>query len=175
MKTSLGIWALGSMVTRFVPGGYQPQWAGETTAERVRRAIDGLGRPHRRLRVPLPAGAQRRRTSTRCARRSASTTSTAWRRASTSIPRFGKGGLVVAGRRHASRSREADPRRGRLLRRARRALHHLARGSRATTTRSRRRTPRAGPGSSTGSGRPRSGARSTESCSSSSTRTPSRR
>jgi xylose isomerase len=31
------------MVTRFVPGGYQPQWAGETTAERVRRAVDGLG------------------------------------------------------------------------------------------------------------------------------------
>ena len=60
MKTSLGIWALGSMVTRFVPGGYQPQWAGETTAERVPRAIDGSGRPHRRLRVPLPAGARRR-------------------------------------------------------------------------------------------------------------------
>ena len=32
VKTSLGIWALGPMVTRFVPGGYQPQWAGETTA-----------------------------------------------------------------------------------------------------------------------------------------------
>jgi xylose isomerase len=31
------------MVTRFVPGGYQPQWAGETTAERVRRAVEGLG------------------------------------------------------------------------------------------------------------------------------------
>jgi xylose isomerase len=43
MKTSLGIWALGSMVTRFVPGGYQPQHAGETTVQRVRRAIDGLG------------------------------------------------------------------------------------------------------------------------------------
>jgi len=43
VKTSLGIWALGSMITRFVPGGYQPQWAGETTAERVRRAVDGLG------------------------------------------------------------------------------------------------------------------------------------
>ena len=43
MKTSLGIWALGPMVTRFVPGGYQPQWAGESTAERVRRAVDGLG------------------------------------------------------------------------------------------------------------------------------------
>src|SRR5205085_9354305 len=43
LKTSLGIWALGSMVTRFVPGGYQPQWAGETTVDRVRRAVDGLG------------------------------------------------------------------------------------------------------------------------------------
>ncbi len=43
MKTSLGIWALGSMVTRFVPGGYQPQWADETMPERVRRAVDGLG------------------------------------------------------------------------------------------------------------------------------------
>ena len=43
MKTSLGIWALGPMVTRFVPAGYQPQWAGETTAGRVRRAVDGLG------------------------------------------------------------------------------------------------------------------------------------
>jgi len=43
MKTSLGIWAFGSMVTRFVPGGYQPEHAGEPTAPRVRRAVDGLG------------------------------------------------------------------------------------------------------------------------------------
>ena len=43
MKTSLGIWAFGSMVTRFVPGGYQPEHAGETTAEKVRRAVEGLG------------------------------------------------------------------------------------------------------------------------------------
>ena len=42
MKTSLGIWALGPMVTRFVPGGYQPEHAGETTVERVRRAVEGL-------------------------------------------------------------------------------------------------------------------------------------
>jgi xylose isomerase len=42
MRTSLGIWALSSMVTRFVPGGYQPQHAGETTAERVARAVAGL-------------------------------------------------------------------------------------------------------------------------------------
>jgi hypothetical protein len=25
MKTSLGIWAFGPMITRFVPGGYQPE------------------------------------------------------------------------------------------------------------------------------------------------------
>ena len=31
------------MVTRFVPGGYQPEHAGETTVERVRRAVEGLG------------------------------------------------------------------------------------------------------------------------------------
>jgi xylose isomerase len=31
------------MVTRFVPGGYQPEHAGETTVDRVRRAVDGLG------------------------------------------------------------------------------------------------------------------------------------
>jgi xylose isomerase len=43
MKTSLGIWALGPMVTRFVPGGYKPQRQGETTAARVREAVEGLG------------------------------------------------------------------------------------------------------------------------------------
>jgi xylose isomerase len=42
VKTSLGIWALSSMVTRFVPGGYQPQHADETTAQRVARAVAGL-------------------------------------------------------------------------------------------------------------------------------------
>ena len=42
VRTSLGIWALGSMVTRFVPGGYQPQHADETTAQRVARAVAGL-------------------------------------------------------------------------------------------------------------------------------------
>jgi xylose isomerase len=43
MKTSLGIWALGPMVTRFVPGGYQPEHAGESTADKVHRAVEGLG------------------------------------------------------------------------------------------------------------------------------------
>jgi xylose isomerase len=31
------------MVTRFVPGGYKPDEAGDTTAQRVRRAVEGLG------------------------------------------------------------------------------------------------------------------------------------
>jgi len=43
MRTSLGIWALGPMVTRFVPGGYQPEHAGESTAAKVARAVGGLG------------------------------------------------------------------------------------------------------------------------------------
>ncbi|HEV7133329.1 MAG TPA: TIM barrel protein [Gaiellaceae bacterium] len=43
MKTSLGIWALGPMVTRFVPGGYQPEHAGEPMPDKVARAVAGLG------------------------------------------------------------------------------------------------------------------------------------
>jgi xylose isomerase len=45
MKTSLGIWAFGPMITRFVPGGYQPQhsYVTEPVAEKVHRAVEGLG------------------------------------------------------------------------------------------------------------------------------------
>ena len=43
MKTSLGIWAFGPMVTRFVPGGYQPSHAKEPMPEKVHRAVNGLG------------------------------------------------------------------------------------------------------------------------------------
>src|SRR3954463_7540249 len=43
MKTSLGIWAFGGMATRFVPVGYQPEHADETTADKVSRAVEGLG------------------------------------------------------------------------------------------------------------------------------------
>ena len=43
LKTSLGIWALGGLITRFVPVGYQPEHAQESTADKVRRAVDGLG------------------------------------------------------------------------------------------------------------------------------------
>jgi xylose isomerase len=43
LKTSLGIWALSSMVTRVVPGGYQPEHREEPMGDRVHRAVDGLG------------------------------------------------------------------------------------------------------------------------------------
>jgi xylose isomerase len=43
MKTSLGIWAFGAMATRFMPSGYKPELVGETTVQRVRRAVEGLG------------------------------------------------------------------------------------------------------------------------------------
>src|SRR5690349_15596285 len=34
---------MGSMVTRFVPGGYKPELAGEDTVQRVRHAVESLG------------------------------------------------------------------------------------------------------------------------------------
>ena len=45
MNTSLGIWAFGPMITRFVPGGYQPghNYETEPVAEKVHRAVEGLG------------------------------------------------------------------------------------------------------------------------------------
>jgi xylose isomerase len=43
LKTSLGIWALGPMITRFVPVGYQPQWTSENIVDKVKRAVAGLG------------------------------------------------------------------------------------------------------------------------------------
>src|SRR5215212_5718216 len=43
MKTSLGIWAFGSMATRFNPGGYKPELAGASTVDKVRHAVEGLG------------------------------------------------------------------------------------------------------------------------------------
>ena len=45
MKTSLGIWAFGPMITRFVPVGYQPEhsYDPEPVAEKVHRGVEGLG------------------------------------------------------------------------------------------------------------------------------------
>jgi xylose isomerase len=41
-RNSLGIWAFGPNVTRFVPTGYHPEAATESTVERTRRVADGL-------------------------------------------------------------------------------------------------------------------------------------
>jgi xylose isomerase len=43
MKTSLGIWAFGNMATRFNPAGYKPELSGQTTVQKVRTAVEGLG------------------------------------------------------------------------------------------------------------------------------------
>ena len=43
MKTSLGIWAFGPMVTRFVPVGYKPDNSSHTTVDMVEKAVTGLG------------------------------------------------------------------------------------------------------------------------------------
>jgi xylose isomerase len=43
VKTSLGIWAFGGMVTRFNPTGYKPELAHASTAEKVMTAVSGLG------------------------------------------------------------------------------------------------------------------------------------
>jgi hypothetical protein len=42
-ETSLAIEALGPMVSRFVPGGYEPVHARESTATKIARAVVGLG------------------------------------------------------------------------------------------------------------------------------------
>jgi xylose isomerase len=41
-RNSLGIWAFGPNVTRFVPPGYHPEAATESMVERTRRVTDGL-------------------------------------------------------------------------------------------------------------------------------------
>ena len=42
IKNSVGIWAFGPTVTRFVPPGYHPEVAGEPMLEKTKRVADGL-------------------------------------------------------------------------------------------------------------------------------------
>ncbi len=42
LRNSVGIWAFGPAVTRFVPPGYHPEVSGESMVERTRRVADGL-------------------------------------------------------------------------------------------------------------------------------------
>ena len=76
MKTSLGIWAMGSMVTRFNPAGYKPELAGRSHGRARPHGRHGPRRDDRRLRVPLSAGALRRQPRRGPRRRSTATAST---------------------------------------------------------------------------------------------------
>jgi xylose isomerase len=42
LKTSIGIWAFGTLATRFLVAGYHPEVANETPLERARRVAEGL-------------------------------------------------------------------------------------------------------------------------------------
>ena len=174
MKTSLGIWAFGSMVTRFVPGGYQPQWAGETTVERVARAVDGLGDLIDDYEFHYPQElSEENLDEVREALGGHGIYCIA-----TGLhldPRFGRGGLSSPDDGDARRGGAGRARGGRLRGLARRALHHLAgdRGLQLPVPDAVCR--RRGRGSSRESARRRSAARARRRRSSSSTRTRSRR
>lgn len=43
VKNSVGIWAFGGNATRFMPWGYHPDAMHETSADKTKRALDGLG------------------------------------------------------------------------------------------------------------------------------------
>ena len=151
VKTSLGIWAFGSMVTRFVPAGYQPQHAGETTAQKVRRAVEGLGDLIDGYEFHYP---QELSADNLDEVRDALDGHDIYCIASGLHldPRFGKGGLVSPDDGDARRGAARDPRGGRLRRRARRALHHLARDRGLQLPVPDARTRSRGRGSSTGIG-----------------------
>ena len=126
MKTSLGIWAFGSMVTRFVPGGYQPRVGGRVDGgSACGRAVDGLGDliDDYEFHYPQelsPENLDEVREALDghgiyCRRRRAPPR-----------PALRQGRPRLARRRDARGGAAADARRGRLRRRARRALDRLA-------------------------------------------------
>ena len=144
MKTSLGIWALGPMVTRFVPGGYQPQWADEPMPDKVHRAVEGLGGLMDGYEFHYP---QELSADNLDAVRGALGDHDIYAVASGLHldPRFGRGGLVSPDPATATR-RAGSPRRQPTSPAASAPISSSGPGSRATTTRSRRptRTPGAG-------------------------------
>ena len=128
LKTSLGIWALGPMVTRFVPGGYQPahDYVSEPTAEKVRRAVDGLGDLMDDYEFHYPAEINRDNLDEVQAALGEHGIYTICSGLHLD-PRFGKGGLDSPDDGIRKRGAAAQRRGRRVRRRARRAHDHLAR------------------------------------------------
>ena len=174
VKTSLGIWALGSMVTRFVPGGYQPQWADETMPDRVRRAVDGLGDLIDDYEFHYPQElSEENLDDVRAALGGHGIYAVA---TGTHLnPRVRQGRALVAAGRRSRRGARGGAARGRLRRLDRRADDPVARDRGLQLPVPDAVSRRRGRGSSTRSARSRPAARSAASRSSSSTRTPSRR
>ena len=129
MKTSLGIWAFGPMITRFVPGGYQPSHSYETepVADKVHRAVEGLGDLIDGYEFHYPDELSPSNLDEVRAALGPTMTSTASRAACISHPQFGRGGLVNPDPALRAEARVDRARRGRVRRLARRAPDHLAR------------------------------------------------
>jgi xylose isomerase len=125
LKTSLGIWAFGPMVTRFVPSGYKPELAGQTTVERVREAVEGLGDLIDGYEFHYP---QELSADNLDEVRDALDGHDVYCLATGAPPgrALRQGRARLARRGDSRRGREADARRDRLRRRAPGALHHLA-------------------------------------------------
>ena len=125
MKTSLGIWALGPMITRFVPVGYQPEHANEPMPVKVRRAVDGLGDLMDDYEFHYPG--ELNPDNLDAVRDALDGHGIAC--ICTGLhtdPRFGKGGLTSRRPRDARRGAPADPRDRRVRRLARREHDLLA-------------------------------------------------
>ena len=114
MKTSLGIWAFGPMITRFVPTGYQPEhsYEPEPVAEKVHRAVEGLGDLIDGYEFHYPERALAREPRRGARRRSARiTTSTASPAACTSIHASAAAGSSTRTRSSAARRAGSSARR----------------------------------------------------------------
>ncbi len=162
------------MATRFNPGGYKPELVGASTVDKVRTAVEGLGDLMDDYEFHFPQ--ELSRDNLDAVREALDGHGIYAVATGTHLnPRFGKGGL----------SSPDDAVRAAALAEALDVAAFagelgvdddpLARASRATTTRSRRRTPSRGRASWTASARSRAAApRAARRCSSS-TRTPSPR
>ena len=125
MKTSLGIWAFGPMITRFIPVGYQPELTNVSTADKVRRAVQGLGDLMDDYEFHYPYELSPENLDEVREALDGHGVYTLLRPASRPAVRSRRPGLARPG--DTRRSRAIDPRGGGFRRLDRRAVRHLAR------------------------------------------------